>query len=197
MGCGKRIKEVRLLLDLKQKELAAQMRISSSYLSGVESEIKQANANIIFTLINQYEVNSEWLQYGTGEIFIRNGNYVYIKAAEVADNMPKYNLPMLKFFIEEELNTKSDKLNYYVVSNDNMNPTIRKGDVVFVDKSDNFLENEGVYLLETDEKKFLRRLVLVPEKHLANDNQNIKHGSILPDSTIKCIGRLVWFSRKI
>lgn len=197
MGTGKRVKEVRVLLKLKQNELASQMKISSAYLCGVEKGEKQANANVIFTLLNKYDVNPKWLDNGVGEIFSGSGNCVFIKGAEIAENRQNYNYPMPKDLIEEKLNAESEKLMVYEVKNDNMDPTIHKGDVVIIDRSDNDMENEGMYLFENEERKFIRRLMLIPEKHLVNDNQNLVYGSIFLDSSISCIGRVIWLSRKI
>jgi len=197
MGTGKRVKEVRILLKLKQKEMASQMKISSAYLCGVESGIKQANASVIFTLLNKYNVNSQWLAGGTGEIFSEKNNCVYIKSIYVAENSQEYNYPMPKYLIEEKLKTQSDKLIIYEARTNNMSPTIDKGDIVLIDMSDDNTEKEGMYLFKREDKKFIKRLVLIPEKHLVNDNQNLVYGSILLDSSISCIGRVVWFSRKI
>ena len=85
----------------------------------------------------------------------------------------------------------------YEVKTDDMDPTIHKGDMVIIDRSDNNIENEGIYLFEDDDRKFIRRLILIPEKHLVNDNQKLIRGSIFLDSSINCIGRVIWFSRKI
>lgn len=197
MGKGRRIKEVRLLLNLKQTELASQMKISSSYLSSVESEIKEANATILLTLINEYDVNPEWLEKGSGEMFSDKGDCVFIKTIESSEKDQKHTYPMSKDFVEHELDSVGEELVVYHVRNDNMFPTLQKGDAVLVNKTDNTSESEGIFLFENEDRKFIRRLVIVPEKHLVNDNNNMVQGAILLNNAIKCIGRIVWFSRKI
>lgn len=197
MSIGRRIKEVRRILNLKQKEMAESMRISQGYLCGIESEDKQANASVIFTLLNRFNVNPVWLDEGKGEVFSGNSSCVFIKSVEVAENPKGSGYPMPKELIEVQLNMPSENLMMYQVVSDNMSPTLQKGDIVMIDRSDRNLENEGIYLFRNDDRRFIRRLLLKPQKHLANDNSNFIYGSIFLDSSIDCIGRVVWFCRKL
>lgn len=197
MSIGRRIKEVRRILNLKQKDMAESMRISQGYLCGIESEEKQANASVIFTLINRFNVNPVWLDEGTGEIFSGKSRCVFIKSAEVAESPQDSGYPMPKELIEVQLNMPSENLMMYQVVSDNMSPTLEKGDIVMIDRSDRNVENEGIYLFRSDDRRFIRRLLLKPEKHLANDNSKFIYGSIFLDSSIDCIGRIVWFCRKL
>jgi hypothetical protein len=43
----------------------------------------------------------------------------------------------------------------------------------------------------------IRRLLFDPEKHLKADNETMKNSSILVDSTVEFIGKVLRYSRKI
>lgn len=194
---GNRIKDVRNLLKLKQKDFAIALGVSQSYLCSIESGKKQPNANLIMRLINEFKVNSLWLKDGVGPVFNGSENTLYIRAAEINEDFPEYNFPITKDYVEGTLNTMGEKLVYFTVESDNMEPTLKSGDIVLVDISLNNADQEGLYLFSINSKKIIRRLLFVPQKHLINDNPSIKENSIIFDNSIECLGKVIWFGRKI
>ena len=197
MVYGKRIKEVRTCLNMKQKSMAKKLGVSASYLSLIESGERGANGLFIIRFLNEFNVNSEWLYNGTDPIFNEPDNCVYIKSATVNDNSKQYDLPILRRYIKERLKTVDKKLLYFTLKNDSMEPTLKKDDLLIVDISQNTPDDEGIYLVRIDDIIMVRRLSLVPQRNLQADNSTIKHSMILIDSSIEFIGKVVSFTRAV
>ena len=68
---GKRIKTVREELRMKQKEFAAELGISASLVSQMESGQKNPVYNFLYKLMNHYHVSLDWLFSGKGDMFYR------------------------------------------------------------------------------------------------------------------------------
>ena len=64
-----RFKELRKTLKLKQGDLAQSLAISQGHTSDIENGRKAVSDRIIEILVLKYNVNSEWLRYGKGEMF--------------------------------------------------------------------------------------------------------------------------------
>ncbi|MCP5103745.1 MAG: helix-turn-helix transcriptional regulator [bacterium] len=67
---GKRIKEVRRQLDIKQKDLAKTMDISAGYLSSIESGFSNASVGFLHQFSATYKVSLDYLFHGVGEMFL-------------------------------------------------------------------------------------------------------------------------------
>ncbi|HSW59591.1 MAG TPA: helix-turn-helix domain-containing protein [bacterium] len=197
MMCGKKIREIRIILKKSQKEMAKELGISQSYLCGIESGNKQPNGNTIIKLADQFHVNCSWLMNGTGPVFVKSDDVFYVKSAEINEKSPPYNFPVLKEYLETILCVSGEKLNCHKVDSDNMEPSIKKDDIVLVDTSEKLCDSEGTYLFIIDSKKVLGRVLFFPQKHIVNDNPTIKNSSRIFDSSIDCVGKIVWFCRKI
>lgn len=197
MNYGKKIKEVRIMLKVNQKEMAKELGISQSYLCAIESGAKKPNGKAIISLVNNFHVSCSWLVDGTGPVFLNNSDVCYIRSAEVNEKKTVYNFPVMKQYINDTIGVNSEKLKCHRVDSDNMEPAIMKGDIVLVDISENLCDSEGIYLFKIDSRKILGRMALFPQKHIINDNPSIKNSSIIFDSSVECIGKIVWFCRKI
>jgi transcriptional regulator with XRE-family HTH domain len=197
MNYGKKIKEIRIMLKINQKEMAKELGISQSYLCAIESGTKRPNGNTILKLADRFHVNCSWLINETEPVFINKDDIAYIKSAEINDKSPAYNFPVLKNYLESTLGVSGEKLNFHRVVSDNMEPAIMRDDVVLVDTSEKSCDSEGIYLFKIDSRKVLGRIVFSPQKHIINDNPSIKNSSRILDSSMECIGKIIWFCRKI
>ena len=65
----KRFKELRKALNLKQGDLAQSLAISQGHTSDIENGRKNVSDRIIEILVLKYNVNSDWIRYGKGEMF--------------------------------------------------------------------------------------------------------------------------------
>jgi transcriptional regulator with XRE-family HTH domain len=197
MFYGKKIREIRIQLGKNQKEMAKDLGVSQSYLCEVEGETKRPNGELILELINRFHVSAFWLKNGTGPVFVQNEDVHFINACEVSDNKRVYNFNLLNDFPAKNDTINLDDLLFLRVDSDNMLPEIRKNDFVIIDTSIKTLDAEGVYLFETNNKKMIRQLLLIPQKHLVSTNPCVNESSIIFDCSINCIGKLVRLSRDI
>lgn len=66
---GRRIKEVRRKLGIKQQDMARALHISGSYLSEVEAGKSKAGFDLFFYISEQFNVNLHYLLHGIGPMF--------------------------------------------------------------------------------------------------------------------------------
>jgi len=66
---NERIKQVRTVLDVSQREFSRQIFISQSSYGEIETGVRNVNERVIQLICSQYNVNKEWLKNGNGEIF--------------------------------------------------------------------------------------------------------------------------------
>lgn len=70
---GHRIKNVRKELKLNQKEFAAELRLSPSFISDIESGRSKACLDFFYILAKKFDVNLYYLILGEGEIIGSKG----------------------------------------------------------------------------------------------------------------------------
>lgn len=66
-----RIKEVRKSLNLTLKNFAKNLNLSESHLSNLEKGRGKITARNIEDICYTYNVNKEWLENGSGEMFVK------------------------------------------------------------------------------------------------------------------------------
>jgi transcriptional regulator with XRE-family HTH domain len=66
---NERIKELRTILEISQREFSRQIFISQSSFGEIETGTRNVNDRIIQLICSQYNVNKDWLKDGRGEIF--------------------------------------------------------------------------------------------------------------------------------
>lgn len=74
MSIGKRIKELRLALQLNQTEFAKPLGLTYSAIAGYENELRNVSEPSIIAICREYRVNEEWLRSGQGEMFVQTPN---------------------------------------------------------------------------------------------------------------------------
>jgi transcriptional regulator with XRE-family HTH domain len=65
-----RIKLLRKNLDLTQEEFAAKIKLSRNFIAQIEIGTKEPSDRTISDICREFNVNEEWLRYGTGEMHI-------------------------------------------------------------------------------------------------------------------------------
>ena len=71
---GRRLKAIREELGLKQKEFAAGLGITPSYLSEIEKDKKKPGYRFLKCLYEKYNVSLNWLIAEDGEMFCGGGD---------------------------------------------------------------------------------------------------------------------------
>ena len=64
-----RLKELRTTLGITQVKFAERIAISTSYISEVESGIKEINERVLRLIIAEFNANEKWIRTGTGSMF--------------------------------------------------------------------------------------------------------------------------------
>lgn len=69
-----RIKQVREVLNLSQREFGENLGVSRDVISNIEYNRVQPKDLFINHMCDFYKINPEWLETGTGEMFLNNNN---------------------------------------------------------------------------------------------------------------------------
>ena len=70
MNMGERVKEVRKLLNLTQEEFGNKLGVTKATISRLESGVINLTEQTLKLICREYNVNSDWLINGTGDMFI-------------------------------------------------------------------------------------------------------------------------------
>jgi transcriptional regulator with XRE-family HTH domain len=134
---GKRVKQIRSSLHISQKDFAAKIGISGSFLSEIESGSTKPGYEFFKNITLEYNVNHKYLHTGEGDIFldtqdenrpekgieIKENRKIVEEMLWYFNHVPVVKFAVLEFFkrylyekkglIEEEIekNLKSDKNN--------------------------------------------------------------------------------------
>ena len=80
---GERLKAVRKVLNLQQKQMAAALKMPASYLSEIESGKGNPGPDFFSKLASKYNISMDYLVLGIGDMFIQ---------ARVKVNREEFNL---------------------------------------------------------------------------------------------------------
>jgi len=64
-----RIKDVRTTIGLSQVKFAERIAVAASFISEVESGVRDVNERAIRLIIAEYNVSEDWLRAGVGSMF--------------------------------------------------------------------------------------------------------------------------------
>lgn len=96
---------------------------------------------------------------------------------------------------------KGPSLSIIHVHGESMEPTLRDGDEVLVDSSDQGSRlRDGIYVLRADDALVVKRVTIQPGGKLitiSSDNAAYPTWSDVDRSTIHVVGRVIWFGRSV
>lgn len=95
-----------------------------------------------------------------------------------------------------------EKLSGITVSGDSMEPSLRNGDQILVDRSFTRVRGEGIYVLLVDDVLQVKRLQRSPKDgslEVMSDNQTYRSYRLDPNEerNVHIIGRVLWFGRAL
>lgn len=113
---------------------------------------------------------------------------------------PKKHLAFLKAWVKAERGLHVPHLVLVTVVGDSMEPTLREGDVVLVDRSRVANYDDGLYVLRIDGAMLVKRLHRLPERRVQVTSDNAVYRPFeldlaAPPDDMEIIGRVVWVGR--
>ena len=192
---AERLKTLRLMLQLNQKEMAETMGFSQSYLCGIENGQKTPNADFFLALSVKFGLNISWLVNGFGPMFSA-GNGKNMKYM-IREKSPLYLSSEALGNIVNGI--ENGKMFFFEVDGENMEPTLMKGDKAVIDPESKELQNNGIYLFDINSRKTIKRCFKTGNWgfKLTNDKPVTKNNDLFFDSSMECLGRVVWMMREI
>ena len=133
-----------------------------------------------------------------------NGVRAAAGAGAVANReMPDDALIFKEDWIRFELGARPNDLYLIRVAGDSMEPTLRAGDTILVDRRAIRPDREGIYILRMNDMLLVKRLQSLPGGivKVASDNQAFAAFEVkladIEDGELTIIGRVVWAGRRL
>jgi phage repressor protein C with HTH and peptisase S24 domain len=119
--------------------------------------------------------------------------------AVAADEAARSRMGFDRAFLRK-LSASSDMLSIIQVAGDSMHPTLADGDDILVDRADGVDQlRDGIYVLRADDVLIVKRIAVGPERRLTirSDNPTYPDWADCDPATLRIIGRVIWFGRKV
>lgn len=170
MNFGDRLVKARENLGFNQANFSEKIDLAAQSLARYEKNKVNPSMEFIAKLTDIFNINSNWLLTGKGEMFISNdttknsdnyfidllnvragaGEGIYNYVIETVDT-----ISLDKSFFRTPINT--NKIKGIQVDGDSMEPTLRDGDYVLIDENINFGTN-GIYAIQYGGQILIKRL---------------------------------------
>ena len=96
---NERIKQVRLIFNISQREFTKKIFISQSSYGEIETGVRNVNERIIQLICSKYNVNIEWLKYGNGKMF--DEEKPDIRLEHLIEMYKKLNEPLKNYLVDQ------------------------------------------------------------------------------------------------
>ncbi|GHV74917.1 hypothetical protein AGMMS49940_22190 [Spirochaetia bacterium] len=103
---NQRVKQVREALDLSQRNFSTILALSSSYIAGVETDIRKVNGRLVKLIAAEFGVNETWLTTGEGKMFAQNPDEKFTKLVGLFKELPPKYQDVVYQMIEVLLKVK-------------------------------------------------------------------------------------------
>lgn len=211
---GKRIKQLRKMLDLSQEEFGKKIGKSASAIARYESGSREIDESTLKLIAKEFGVSEEWLKTGEGEMLIEapaaaaKGNYLQVsyydiyasagEGIEAVESEPK-PIQIDKLFAQAILGISSGNGLFMIQAyGDSMYPTIKPGDYLVGRfwEFEPFLLEGSVYVFRIENELFVKRFKRDRKGNkliFKSDNPEYNDIEITEDqqSEIKIIGRIL------
>ena len=219
-----RLKKVRQELALTQENLANELinkgvKITSRTITAYESGDRQPSVNYLEALVKNYDINSQWLLLGAGEMFVQQasisqapanvnlGDLAFIPIINMnasaghgslissEKETTKDYIAFTREWLSKITNTNPKYLVGFVVKGDSMQGEINDGDIIIVNTLNNEMSNDGTYAVTINDMMFVKRLQQRPGKEIKVISANPKYEPFsvdLNNDYFKIIGNVVW-----
>ena len=221
---GNRIRIARKELGWSQKALSEKSEIPLPSLKDYEGGKRMPGGEAIASFC-AVGINPAWLLTNDGQMLINNAQADEHEAKALGDEyalLPLYDvraaaghgavieheqvidwLAFKKEWLHRELHANASDLYLIEVDGESMEPTLRPGDIILVDRRDaSTLPRDGVYVIRMDSTLLVKRLQRLPggQVRVSSDNQAYEPFVIeldKMDDQTSIIGRVVWSGRRM
>jgi len=219
---NERITKSRKSKGFTQKYLAEILNISLPTMNHYETGKRVPNSALLAKLAGVVECDPGWLLTGEGSGNTQNPES-FPTDSSMADFIlvPRYNIEAsagggsiihseqivdhLAFkadWVHKELGTHPKNLVLVHSIGDSMEPTIRSGDLLLVDRSKSRMKGDGIYLINLDDGLMVKRVewLLGGSVVIRGDNTAVSREQILLSTDLEklhILGRVVWVGSKI
>lgn len=103
---NKRIKELRLKLDLSQEEFGSKINIKSrAHISLLESGDRVVTDRIVNDICREFNVNENWLRYGEGVMINAESDFIELIASQI-DELDEMDIKFITEYVKLRSNHK-------------------------------------------------------------------------------------------
>jgi phage repressor protein C with HTH and peptisase S24 domain len=199
-----------------KKQFAILTGKSASHIYKICRGLSRPSMNYLQSLYDEFKVDLNWLLTGeesSGQQAgsLPNKDLVYAPLFDVQasagggalvmnENITD-NFAFNKQWLSSQLRVSSDNIAFVTVSGDSMEPTLDDGDLILVDMSQQQVNYEGIFLLQTDGGLLTKRLKQAREGALQVISDNPQYPSWLisltQDEQTRVVGKVVWCGRTL
>lgn len=109
-----RLKTLRKVLGMTQKEFALSINLAQTSYSEIENFRSRLTDRNIDAICREHNANAEWLKRGVGDIFKKNNDIDLIEELRKKYKLDKLTTEVVKNFLELDKKTKEDFIKYFV-----------------------------------------------------------------------------------
>ncbi|MTI12479.1 XRE family transcriptional regulator [Sansalvadorimonas verongulae] len=200
-----------------KKQFAQLTGKSASHIYKICRGVSRPSMAYLESLYQEYRVDLTWLLTGeqsdsaqpTGAL--PSKDLVYAPMFDVqasagmgtdvqAEDISDY-FAFTKSFLSSQLGVSGEHLAFISIRGDSMQPTLYDGDRVLVDISRKVVQNEGLYLLQTDDGLMAKRLKPLKKNSLQVTSDNPEYPSWVIQADERdnnpVAGRIMWCARSV
>ena len=206
---GKWIKESRLAADMSQEQLSKKIKVSKQNISSWENEHHVPNMGDILKIavatkavmpndIQDYVERAIKVSGDDNALLVpllRNTAEMGSGATELENDVIDGKLRLSQAFANRIGIRPSAKLCFITAIGDSMSPTISASDIVLVDTSVSVIDVDGIFVLRTNGRLFIKRVRqrLSGEFEVSSDNTNHSTADVLDGTEgIDVVGRVIY-----
>jgi len=202
---GKRITEIRGKKTLP--EFAATLGIARSTLIRYEKGDRLPDADFICKFCEVYDLDTNWFLTGHKVPSVTDAEFTQVPIYDVdvsaghgafADQEAIVSYTgFQESWLRNTLGVSPNAVDIVFVRGDSMEPGIENGDMLLVDRQNNELRREGVYVFRLDGFLHVKRLQRLPNRVIQVTSDNANYQPFLIDLKMEyldfeILGRVVW-----
>jgi transcriptional regulator with XRE-family HTH domain len=88
MTANERIREARKALNMSQKDFAAAICVSNTYLADIENKSRKANDRIVKLCSMVFGISEVWLKGGKGDMFYKSPDEKITRLVSIFNKLP-------------------------------------------------------------------------------------------------------------